>query len=133
MATEQQALIPPLKLKWVAFGQVPAKSNHYSIRAPKKGMPFTIKTPELKDWEKNFAAQVTANAKNQQISNQVRITLRVWFRSQASDLDNAAKGILDGLQKASVIVNDNRVKELHMFKDVDPSRPRVEITVEELY
>lgn len=130
---QQMGLIEPLKFGWTAHGQVPAKSNQYRIIEPKKARAFMAKTKEMKEFEGNFIDQIPHEHKNLQISNQVKITLRVWFRSRSSDLDNAAKGILDCLQLAKVITNDNRVTKLHMHKEIDPEHPRVEIEIEELY
>lgn len=57
----------------------------------------------------------------------LRISMDVYFSNSASDLDNAAKPILDALQKIYGF-NDKHVYELNMYKKLT-SRGNEHVTV----
>lgn len=65
----------------------------------------------------------------------VPVSVSIWlaFQSYANDIDGPLKPILDSLQAAGIVWNDNRVDELHVYRlPPDPARPRVEVAVQEL-
>lgn len=115
--------------KMTIIGQVPAKAN--SFRIIKKGAHYSIdKTQTMKDYENSFYLQCPHRDKD--IKGFFKIDIDVFFRSLSSDIDNAAKGILDCLQQSRVIHNDNKCLELHMRKFKDANNPRAEITITEI-
>jgi len=115
------------KIEWVVYGQPPSKSNGYKIRS--KPFASLYKTKALKKYEDDFFAQTPGAYRNQKWSEPMIVTLHCFFKTKAPDLDNAAKAVLDCIQSAGVITNDNRVYELHMTKAIDKDRPRVEIII----
>jgi Holliday junction resolvase RusA-like endonuclease len=106
-------------------GQVPSKSNGYRIANNR-----LFKSKELKEYEEAFAWQVAKALK--EFDNKFGITLSVFFQSNRSDLDNAAKVILDCLQKSGIIKNDRNCWQLQMTKQIDKFNPRVEIFIYEI-
>ena len=63
------------------------------------------------------------------IDGDVRLTV-TWFRkAKQGDVSNRIKVLEDALQGVAY-TNDNQVAELHMYRQEDKNRPRVEITVE---
>lgn len=63
----------------------------------------------------------------------VAVTIRLAFPTYASDIDGPLKPTLDALQAAGIVVNDNRVDELHVYRlPPDRERPRVEVEVREV-
>lgn len=54
----------------------------------------------------------------------VTITYYLKFRR---DIDSSLKLILDSMQKAKVIENDNDIIEMHVYKKRDHENPRLEI------
>lgn len=121
--------------KQVILGAVPAKSNCYRIvtfksKDPlKKSYSHLAKTKELNEYEKSFTLQCI-KYRNLRVNAKFRIEIDVWFRQQRSDLDNAAKVILDMLQKVSAIDNDNLLYELVMRKHIDKENPRIEFQIQ---
>jgi Holliday junction resolvase RusA-like endonuclease len=108
------------------LGQVPSKSNGYKI-----GNNRLYKSRELKEYEERFMWQ-NALAKyksNETIKDKFSIEIFVYFQSNRSDLDNAAKIILDCLQACRVIENDRLCHELHMVKFIDKENPRIEFQI----
>lgn len=112
------------------LGQVPSKSNGYKI-----GNNRLYKSKELKEYENLFKWQAwkiidELNYKNVlPIKEKFSVLIHVYFQSNRSDLDNAAKIILDCLQVCKVIENDRLCHELHMFKFIDKENPRIEFKI----
>lgn len=104
------------------FGQVPSKSNGYKI-----GNNRLYKSKELKNYERIFANHINLGLGDSREMIKEKFILEVWvyFRSNRSDLDNAAKIILDCLQNCGLIENDRLCEELHMYKDIDKEMPRI--------
>lgn len=117
-------------IEFTILGQAPSKSNCYKIIKLGKHASLA-KTPTLKNYEISFITQIPGEYRELQLSEPMKVNLYVSFRSRRSDLDNAAKCILDCLQRGKVIKNDNMVYELHMYKSVDADNPRVLIRIEE--
>jgi Holliday junction resolvase RusA-like endonuclease len=82
-------------------------------------------------------AWTALKAKLRPVTAPVEITF-VWFsRNRRADPDNiryAAKHILDGLQVAHVLPNDNQkwIRGFHDCFEIDKTDPRVEVTLREI-
>lgn len=108
-------------------GQVPSKSNGYKIARNR-----LFKSKELKDYENSFADQVEKDnyfIDRIWFEGKFGITLSIYFQSNRSDLDNAAKVILDCLQSNGIIKNDRNCWQLQMTKQIDKLNPRVELFI----
>ena len=108
------------------IGQVPSKSNGYRI-----GNNRLYKTTELKSYEINFSWQIKKHIL-EIIKNPFQIWIHVYFQSNKSDLDNAAKIILDCLQENKIILNDRLCSILIMEKRIDKMNPRIEFKINEI-
>jgi Holliday junction resolvase RusA-like endonuclease len=110
-------------------GQVPSKSNGYKI-----GNNRLYKSRELKDYEHFFHLKMLSYRFmfKDSIKDKFAIKIHVYFQSNRSDLDNAAKIILDCLQACGVIENDRLCNELHMVKFIDKENPRIEFEISKL-
>jgi Holliday junction resolvase RusA-like endonuclease len=108
------------------LGQVPSKSNGYKI-----GNNRLYKSKELKDYENRFSwLYALAQGKpSEPLKEKFSITIHVYFQSNRSDLDNAAKIILDCLQACKIIENDRLCHELHMVKYIDKENPRIKFEI----
>ncbi len=106
-------------------GQVPSKSNGYRIANNR-----LFKSKELKEYEWSFCWQV--NNITDSFESKFGITMKIFFQSNRSDLDNAAKVILDCLQTSGIIKNDRNCWQLQMTKEIDKLNPRVEIFIYEI-
>ena len=61
------------------------------------------------------------------------VTLRVFpGDARVLDCDNAAKSVLDSI-KGTLFPDDRQVVELHLYKLISRSKPRVEVTVTRLH
>lgn len=107
-------------------GQVPSKSNGYRIANNR-----LFKSKELKEYEESFAWQVAKEYFVDRIwfDDKFGISMTIYFQSNRSDLDNAAKVILDCLQSNCIIKNDRNCWQLQMTKEIDKFNPRVEIFI----
>ena len=97
--------------------------------------PMVMKTAEARKWMKSAVDHIGLwrNVHRVPVIEQpVRVSIDVYRKVDAGDIDNYAKGVLDALQEAQVIRNDRLVTELLMRKFTDPRRPRYEIEVEVL-
>ena len=105
------------------LGQVPSKSNGYRI-----GGNRLYKTVDLKSYEVSFEWQIRKH-KGETVRVPFEIWIDVYFQSNRSDLDNAAKVILDCLQNTGIIENDRLCSVLVMRKHVDKENPRIEFEI----
>jgi len=125
----------PLKV-WTAtiLGQPYSMKNRRQIIVDKTtGKRRSIKSKEALAYAETFNLQMQFYRlpPDDLILGPVRVTIRIWYKSESPDLDEAL--ILDLLQ-GTVYKNDNKVVEKHVFKECPPDKtnPRAEITVEEL-
>jgi len=111
------------------LGQVPSKSNGYKI-----GNNRLYKSQELKHYEDVFYAELLFQRYllSETIKEKFSIEIHVYFQSNRSDLDNAAKIILDCLQTCGVIENDRLCHRLLMYKFVDKDNPRIDFSIKTL-
>ena len=63
------------------------------------------------------------------IESEFKFVIDVYYDSRRPDLDNSLKVVLDCLQKAEVIKNDNKCLEIVAKKHLDKIDPRVEFII----
>lgn len=117
--------------KAIIYGNVPSKSNCYMII--KRGNHASLaKTKRLKQYEKDFYIQLPAEYRNALIDGYFEFYVDVYYPSQRSDLDNAMKIILDSLQNAKAIKNDNKCVKIVAQKFLDKNNPRIEFIIKKI-
>lgn len=110
----------------IIFGEPASKAN--SRRVVRFGsMSRLIKSQKALDYSEMFKQQVTPITPL--ITQDVRITLHIFYASRRPDLDESL--ILDLLQ-GILYVNDRQVKEKHVYWGLDKDNPRTEILLETL-
>lgn len=120
--------------KQIIIGNVPSKSNCYRIvtfksKDPlKKGYSTLAKTPELKQYEKNFTVQCSGY-RNAGINTDFNFEMDVYYPSRRSDLDNSLKCVLDCLQTVGAITNDNLCVQIICRRSIDKNNPRIEFVI----
>ena len=113
------------------YGQVPSKANGYMVVPDNAGGKRIIKGNEIREYERNFMRQCSIYA-GRQILGRFRLLVTVYECSNHYDLDNALKTILDCLQYAKAISNDNLCTEIAARKVVDARNPRIVYAIEEV-
>jgi Holliday junction resolvase RusA-like endonuclease len=115
-------------------GKIPgapvSKSNAYRIITV-NGHGSLAKSAAMKKYEECFLWHV-GPMRGAKIDRPFELYLSVWFPSKRSDLDGCLKGILDCLQTAKVIKNDNNCCRIVAEKFIDKDNPRVEFTIRTL-
>ena len=104
-----------------------SKSNSYRIIRV-NGHSELGKSDAMKRYEEAFMWQVGA-IRDANIQGMFEFYIDVYFPSKRSDLDGCLKGVLDCLQKARVIKNDNNCCLIHARKFIDKDDPRVELRI----
>ena len=117
------------KTQETIFGQVISKANNYQIGDSPHGKHI-IKSQELRDYERSFVKQCKVY-KGRLIDKPFRLIVHVFESSVRFDLDNALKTILDCLQYAQVITDDNLCIGITATKHIDTRNPRVVFWIEE--
>ena len=113
------------------LGNTPSKSNCYKIRvmgSGKKAIATLYKTAVLKKYEDSFYMQV-GKSRGDMIEDFFEFEIDVYYPSNRSDLDNSLKVVLDCLQKAKVIKNDNKCTHIVARKFIDKLNPRIEFKI----
>ena len=108
-------------------GLPPSKSNSYRI-ITLGGHASLTKTTAMRKYEESFLWQV-GGIRDANINTPFEFYIDVYFPSKRSDLDGCLKGVLDCLQKAKVIKNDNNCCLIKARKFIDKANPRVEIKI----
>ena len=109
---------------YVIIGNVPSKSNCYKVI--KLGNRCGLgKQKQLTSYENSFKLQML-NYEYELIESEFKFVIDVYYNSRRPDLDNSFKVVLDCLQKAKVIKNDNRCIEIQARKLLDKENPRIE-------
>ena len=115
-------------------GNVPgvpvSKSNAYRIITI-NGHASLTKSKAMKDYEDTFLWHI-GPMRGLNLDRPFELRLRVWFPSKRSDLDGCLKAILDCLQVAKVIRNDNNCNKITAEKFIDKACPRIEFEIEEV-
>lgn len=116
-------------MEMTILGKVPSKSNCYRI-ITLYGHGSLAKTKALNDYERNFYMQCPY--RDAMIEGYFSVTIKVFHENNRPDIDNAMKVLLDCLQSCKVIKNDRQCTEIHAYKFIDKTNPRVEITLNEI-
>jgi Holliday junction resolvase RusA-like endonuclease len=69
------------------------------------------------------------NYKYELIESNFKFIIDVYYDSRRPDLDNSLKVVLDCLQKAQAIKNDNKCLEIIAKKRLDKEKPRIEFEI----
>ena len=110
------------------YGQVVAKANHYQAVADGHGGRRIIKDQALREYERQFDRQCRLY-RGQRIAEPFLLTIDVWHKSVRYDLDNSLKTVLDCLQYADAITDDNLCYSIRATKHVDKMRPRIRYSI----
>lgn len=113
------------------YGQIVAKANHYMSVPDRNGERRIIKDEKIRAYEKSFLSQCKIY-RNKHISTRFRLFVKVWHSSSRFDLDNSLKTLLDCLQSAGAIIDDNLCFQIEAEKHIDPHAPRVEFALLEV-
>lgn len=116
-----------MEYKGIVKGTPPSKSNSYRI-VTFNGHASLAKTKAMKQYEESFLWQV-GGIRDAKIDVPFEFYVDVYFPSKRSDLDGMLKGVMDCLQKANVIKNDNNCSLIHARKFIDKDNPRVEFRI----
>ena len=113
--------------KYIIKGNCPSKSNCYKVirLGNRCGLG---KQKKLESYENSFKIQML-NYKYDIIESEFKFVIDVYYDSRRPDLDNSLKVVLDCLQKAEVIKNDNKCLEIVAKKHLDKIDPRVEFII----
>ena len=111
-------------------GSPVSKSNAYRIVAI-NGHATLTKSKAMRAYEENFLWHV-GPIRGANISRPFELHLNVWFPSKRSDLDGCLKCILDCLQVAKVIKNDNNCCKIVAEKFIDKANPHIEFRLVEV-
>jgi Holliday junction resolvase RusA-like endonuclease len=110
------------------FGEPASKANSRRLVA-RHGKPMFIKSSKALSYASMFKQQCVVSP-SQMFTDDVVVTIRIWYASRRPDLDESL--ILDLLQGVAY-ENDRQVKEKHIYwMGVDKLNPRSEITVEKI-
>lgn len=112
------------------YGQVVSKANSYKTVPDSAGGRRIIKNEQIRAYERSFLDQCRIY-RGKGISRPFRLHVTVFESSNAYDIDNALKTILDCLQYAGAIANDNLCIGISATKKIDRRRPRVVYGIEE--
>ena len=117
-------------MKYIIIGNTPSKSNSYKVirLGNRCGLG---KQKKLYDYEKSFLSQMQ-QYNYKLIEGNFKFIIDVFYDSRRPDLDNSLKVVLDCLQKAKVIKNDNKAMEILARKHLDKINPRIEFSIVEL-
>jgi Holliday junction resolvase RusA-like endonuclease len=111
-------------------GKIPAKSSGRRIVRPKgKDYMRVVSSPQTLKYERDFLLQVQHAVPMTKKDDRLDVVLLVLDTSRRQDLDSYPKIILDCLQKATIIPNDNRVDHLEVVRLIDKDEPRVYIGI----
>ena len=111
------------------YGQVISKANNYQIGNDKHGQRYIIKSEAIRAYERNFIEQCKVY-KDRMIDCHFTLYVAVYESSVKYDLDNALKTLLDCLQMAKAITDDNLCRKIVAEKRIDRNNPRVVFGIE---
>lgn len=107
-------------------GQIPSKSNCYKVVSI-NGHASLAKQNVLKEYEKSFYLQCPE--RERKLKGYFSLRVKVFYRSNLPDLDNALKILLDCLQMTKTIDNDRYCTKIVAEKFVDKENPRIEYEI----
>lgn len=111
------------------YGQVVSKANNYEVGNDKHGGRYIIKSEAIRAYEHSFIEQCQVY-KDRMIDCHFTLYAVVYESSVRYDLDNALKTILDALQMARAITDDNLCRKIVAEKRIDKNNPRVVFAIE---
>lgn len=111
-------------------GNIIGKANNYMIGTGRNGEQRIIKNERIRAYEKEFTHQCT-KYKDKHIKSRFRLHADVYYSSNAFDLDNSLKTLLDCLQYVKAIENDSQCVSIIANKHIDYRNPRVVFAIEE--
>lgn len=112
------------------YGQVVSKANNYEVGNDKHGGRHIIKSEAIRAYERSFIEQCQVY-KNKMIDCHFTLYVAVYESSVRFDLDNALKTLLDCLQMAKAITDDNLCRKIVAEKRIDKNNPRVVFAIEQ--
>ena len=112
------------------YGQVVSKANSYMAVPDSAGGRRIIKNDSIRTYERNFSDQCRIY-RDRKISRPFRLHIIVYESKAAYDLDNCLKTILDCLQYAGAIKDDNLCVGINATKKIDRKNPRIVYGIEE--
>lgn len=112
----------------VINGQIVAKANHYMAVPDGAGGRRIIKDKKIRHYEGTFKKQCVIY-RDRNINVPFRLEVDFFYCSNKYDVDNSVKTLLDCLQYANAITNDNLCWSLQAQKHIDKFRPRVEYRI----
>lgn len=112
------------------YGQVIGKANNYLCVPDERGGYRLVKSEIVRRYERNFMNQCV-KYKNFGCDRPFTLHVSVYEQSNAFDLDNGIKTILDCLQYVGAIRNDNLCTAINATKHIDPQRPRIIFAIQE--
>ena len=117
------------------YGKAPSKSNSYKIitlGSKNKRYSSLGKTKPLQDYENSFFMQLSSAYRGKDITGFFEFEIDVYYPSMSADLDNSLKIVLDCLQKAKAIRNDNKCCKIVAQRFIDKKEPRIEFRIIEI-
>lgn len=115
----------------IIYGEVVGKASHYMAVPAADGQNRIIKDEFIRNYEKSFLSQCKIY-RNRLIAKPFYLVVDVFYCSARKDIDNSLKTILDCLQYAKAIKDDNLCYQIRATKHIDRVRPRVEYSIIEL-
>jgi Holliday junction resolvase RusA-like endonuclease len=86
-------------------------------------------TPEGKAIKEAYQLEARSQWHDKPITDQLELSITLFFGTKRkADLDNFNKLSLDALT-GIVYEDDSQIRALHIRRDYDPARPRIEIEV----
>ena len=123
-------------VKITLTGDVPSKKNKFRVVTNKKtGKPFILSSVTNGEWYNRAMSHLLENCSKLAFPDDNKLILEMKFYSEtarAADLDNKATTVLDLLQEARIIENDNWnivTKLILEYGGKDKENPRCEITI----
>jgi Holliday junction resolvase RusA-like endonuclease len=132
--------VPADAVRFTILGEAASKANSRNI-VTIAGRPSSIKSKKALDFETEALLQIPAEARRMFVG-MVAVELRVFYASMRPDLDESI--VLDVLQakfaaitkdkprrlvRRGVYLNDRQVWHKRITRGLDPTNPRIEVTV----
>ena len=112
----------------VIKGQIVAKANNYQAVPDGHGGRRIIKNARIRKYEESFLRQCKKYA-GRLIDRPFKLVVWVYHSRNVFDLDGSFKTLLDCLQYAGAITNDNLCKKIVAEKRINSENPRVEFAI----
>lgn len=110
----------------------PISINATYKRGAGRGFYLSDEARNFKDTLEVYARLAAKKANFKTSGECIGVRLDFYFPSGRNDIDGPIKSVLDSLQQAEIVYNDNQIKELSVGSHIDKHAPRVEIYISEL-